>query len=420
MARSRRGGFVIIVAVSLTALAGLVALSFDIGYARVMRARLEMALEAATHAAGKELDGTDDGVDNALSAALSMSERYTVAGETLAIASDDVEFGTWDDATSDFVAESDAAAINAVRINTSVNVPLMFGAIAFADSDLADGFNLSGTTVATSGATDGASATNCVLPLAVPSCAVDSNGDGVLNSTLHDSKFDTGGCAGLFGTGYTQAFMATAGALSAAKVRDNISDCEAMGGVAMGDLIGTDVILRVDNTGMNSPTTNNTFTVLNSMISASSDTFGGRWSINPAQMSASAITVSKYGHTLEGPVMVVDVPNSWCTAATSSSTMSMPTSGTVIGFVWGVVYDARKRCTKDDGTTLSSGASGCPSTTISSCSSSSPTALPSYKEYPRIRFRIDTTAYETVGSVGGGEDWGVYAPGSVRIINNPE
>lgn len=418
MARSRRGGFVIIVAVSMTVLTGMVALAFDIGYARLMRARVEMALEAASHAAAKELDFTDDGVDRARDAAISMAGRFTVMGETLSIASDDIDFGTWDDTTGAFSSDTDAANINAVHINTSVNVPLMFGAISFADSDLADGFNISATTVTTSGAPGGAASTNCVLPIAVPDCAVDSNGDGVLNSGLQDQKFDTGGCAGLLDSSYQQAFFATPGAFTAAKVRNAISDCEAMGGVEVGDLVGTDVFLRVDNTLMNSA---NVMTTLASEVAASSNSFDSRWSGSVGTQPAwSAIASASYGKTVEGPIMVVDVPTSWCTAATSSTTMTMPSSGTVIGFVWGAIYDGRKRCTKDDGTVISSGSAGCPTTTITSCNTSTPSALPSYKEYARLRFRVDTTGDYMYGATTGGEDWGVLAAGTVRIIPNPE
>ena len=415
MGRSRRGGFVIIVAVSLTVLTGMVALAFDIGYARLMRTRVEMAMDAATHAAAKELDFTEDGLDRARDAAISMAARFTIMGETLEISNDDVDFGTWDDTTHSFASETDPANINAVHINSAVNVPLMFGAIEFADSDLADGFNIGVTTVATSGAPGGASSVTCALPVAVPLCAVDNNGDGVVDSGLQGSKFDTGGCAGTYETGYKQAFLATTGsAFSYTRARNAISDCEDFGLVQVDDAIGSEVSIKLDNSSFNLVVDR-----ITTEIASTSTSLDSRWSGGtPTRTTASAVNATDYGNTIEAPVMVVDVGSSYCTGAGATTIASPPTSGTVVGFVWGAIYDARKRCYTDSGAVISS----CLSTTLT-CSTSTPTSpagsVGSHR-WGRIRFRVDATNDYLYGTASGGEDWGVTAAGTVRLVPNSD
>ena len=412
MGRSRRGGFVIIVAVSLTVLTGMVALAFDIGYARLMRARVEMAMEASSHAAAKELDFTEDGLDRARDAAISMASRTTVMGATLAVGNDDVDFGVWDDATHSFASDTDPANINAVHINTSVNVPLMFGAISFADSSMADGFNIGVNTVATSGAPGGASSVTCGLPVAVPLCAVDNNGDGVVDSGLQGSKFDTGGCAGTFESGYKQAFLATTGsAFSYTRARNSLTDCEDMGLVQIDDAIGSEVSIKLDNTSFNL-----VMDRLNTEMGTHGSSLDSRWSGGtPTQMTTSRVDLVDYGSTIEAPVMVVDVGTSYCTGGTSTTTTTPPTSGTVVGFVWGAIYDGRKRCYTDAGAAIAS----CLATSLT-CSTTTPAGTVGVKRWGRLRFRVDSSVEYLVGTASGGDDWGVTAPGTVRLIPNPE
>lgn len=403
----RRGGIIIILAVSITVLAGLVALAFDLGYARVMRQRVDMALEAASHAAALELDSTDDGVDRATEAAIAMAGRATIAGNTLSIDSGDVEFGIWDDTDRSFTSETDATLINAVRVNANVTIPLLFGLLAFQDSSVADGLTLSVSQVATQGVPGGAYTVGCILPLAVPSCYIDADGDGNVDSGVQDMLFDAGACAhaNTWDSTYKQAFIATDAVFSGPKMNSLVSDCTAGGSFSVDDRIGTDVAIKLDNTNSYVGTA---IDGLNTLLASSSDSMDSRWTSTPTQLTRSLVTAGNYGKTVEGVIMVVDVPSDYCTSNKYDTTGA---SGTVTGFVWGAVYDLQKRCIND-----STGA------TISLCSSSATSTCtpagaggPSDKA-PHIRFRIDGDGSYTKGSVSGGPDYGVLAAGGSRLI----
>lgn len=393
MTRRRRGGIVIIVALSLTVLTGFLAVVFDIGYARLMRTRMDMALEAAAHAAAKELDGTDDGVDRATSAAQLMAERNSVNGHTLTLSSGDIHFGAWDEASRDFTDESEPEDINAVRVTAAEAMPIFFGAYAFRGTDLSTGFTVGSSAIATSGEPGGASATDCVLPLAVPLCAIDNNGDGAIDSGVQNTLFDAGACAKMYsGSTYSQAFMMTDSPFGPNAMASTWGNCEYLGSFAVGDAVA----LRVDHSLLNSA---NVLTNLTTQITASGTTRDSRWTTSVTAMSGSKTSLvqaaGSWGKTLEGPIPVVDVGTTVCTSGTSY--LPTTTSGNIVGFVWASVYDAAARGT---------------STISGSCTATN------YLRAARIRFSVDTLNDYQYGSVSGGEDWGVTAPGNVRLIPN--
>lgn len=411
----RRGGIVIIVAISLTVLCGFVALAFDIGYARLMRARLDMALEAASLAAAQELDFTTDGEDRAVDAALAMANRANIVGQNLALDAGNVEFGIWDDNLRSFTSESDASLVNAVRVNADVTIPLLFGVVAFRDSDVLGGLDMAVSRVATSGTEGGAMITSYLLPFAIPDCYIDSNGDDVLDSGVQSMYFDAGGCAVLYDSGHKQAFMATVGAFSNTKVKSGIETL-SMGSVSVGDAVGTDIFLRVDSPNME--ISSGVFESIATTQTASTTTMtDGRWSATPTQLTRTNVTSGSWGKTVEGPIMVIDMDDDICTTGSADALAAAADpavyGGTVIGFVWGAVYDIQKRCRQDStGTQFTT----CTSK-ITSCSNSSPTVgFPSRDRMGRIRFRVDSTETYPYGSAAGGPDWGVTAGGSVRLI----
>jgi len=407
----RRGGVIIILAVSMTVIAGLVALAFDLGYARLMRQRLDMALEAASHAASLELDGTDAGVDNATEAAIAMAGRATIAGNALSIDAGDVEFGIWDDTGRSFSSETDPELINAVRVNANVTIPLLFGLLAFQGSSVADGLTLSVSQVATQGVAGGAQSVTCVLPLAVPSCYVDADDNGVVDSGVQDMLFDAGACAHVntWDSTYKQAFMATAGAYSAAKMVNLLNDCSYYGAFSVDDVLGSDVGLKVDNVSINN--TGGVMETLQTMFSSTTTSFDSRWSTTPSRLGLtspkSLVTGSNWTKTVEGVVMIVDVPSTFCTDHKFDTAGA---TGTVTGFMWAGIYDLQKRCINDNtGATITS----CSSTLVSSCATGYGGIA---DKAAHIRFRLDASQEYQKGSVSGGPDYGVTAPGGSRLI----
>lgn len=412
----RRGGIIIIVAVSLTVLTGFVALAFDIGYARLMRTHLDVTLEAAAHAAVRELDFTADGVDRATEAAIALAGTAAVGGTSLELTASDVEFGVWDDGTRSFTGETDPSLVNAVRVNANITIPLLFGVVAFQDSDLGGGLALNVSQVASSGLPGGALITSCVLPLAIPDCFIDANADGSVDAGVQSRLFDAGGCATSYDASYKQAFMATLGPFSNAKAKGTILDCGYMGSASVDDVLGTDVILRVDNPNLEA--SSGFFETITTVLGSSTTSMGdGRWGSTPTQLGRSNISAGVYGQTIEGPVMVVDVDDDVCTTgsfeALAAAADPAGLTGTVVGFVWGAVYDIQKRCRQDStGTQFTT----CTSK-ITSCSTTTPTSSFSSRDrMGRLRFRVDTTEDYMYGSVSGGPDWGVLAPGGVRLI----
>ena len=115
--------------------------------------------------------------------------------------------------------------------------------------------------------------------------------------------------------------------------------------------------------------------------------------------------------------MVVDVDDDICTTGSADAALAAADpasfSGTVVGFVWGAIYDIQKRCRQDStGTQFTT----CTSK-ITSCSTTTPTSSFNYRDrMGRVRFRVDTSEDYLYGAVSGGPDWGVLAPGSVRLI----
>lgn len=430
MKRTRRGGIVIIVAVGLSILAGFVALAVDVGYAWLMRTRLDMALEAASDAAIKELDNTEEGIDNARDMAIYMASVTTIGGEALSLNSADVEFGSWSDEDRSFSTIADPYAdptlVNAVRLQTSATIPLLLGVLAVnEDSDVADGFEVEVTQVAITGQPGGAYATDCPLPLAIPDCYVDADGDGVVDSGVNELLFDAGACAEDYSSSYKQAFLITEGAFLPAKAKTQVDDCYAatVYSFSVGDVLGSDVYLSVDSSTFNNDTSTNPIREIWTDIPGSATSLDDRWSDGtPSRLTRSEISSSNFGKTIERPVMVVDVDDSICsgTDVHAGNLSSLTAGGEVIGFVWGTIYDTQRRCRKDSTTTTGS---SCPTgAVVNACTNSNigSSSITYLDAAARLRFRVhipddDEDGYPE-GTVSGGPNWGVTALGEVRLI----
>lgn len=354
--RRRRGGVVIIVALVLGVLLGFLALVIDLGYARVVSTQIQMNAEAAAMAGGMKLDGTDEGLENAVAAAMTYAELNPVAGKTVSIDAADVQTGVWDGA--DFTASTDAAEVNALRVTPRVDdVSAFFSKVAFGGDDMT--MTGQATTTREFG---GAGGVSCYLPVAIPSCLLESrySTSSIVNVDLKLAP------SGIDSMGWARV----GGSPNASWTRSQILNCEADGEAAIGD-----------DVGLQNGVVTSALSALATAVSSSSTTWDtSLWGPMPAQASNSSITASKYGNTFEGPIVVFE-DDSYCTGSGGSF------NGTEVisGFVWGAVYDVVNK----------GAASG-----------------------KTIKMRLDTqNTYSDDSTRGGGPDYGITYAGSPTFVN---
>lgn len=385
MQRTRRGSIAVIVALVVAVLAGFVALVLDLGYARLIQTQLRMSTDAAALAAVQQLDDTEAGMDNARAAAVTMAGVNLVAGEALAIASDDVEFGSFDEGIG-FTVNDDPTEINAVRIASEAQVPFLISVVpkavygATGSTEIA----LSRSSLVVSEDGDDAGAVDCFLPFALGLCSVSSMG----LASVGGEVWDASSYAGLSSGGANrQMFMAAPGGTSTfnnLRYRSQLSNCTAWGDLTIGDTVALHT--GTNNTGSFDTTWHTNFVRTASAVNASttswdSDLYGAQ----PAQISGSAI--GTYGKTLEGPIPVV-TGSSLCTA-----TNAVNSPGVVVGFLWAAVYDVKLPASSGAYNLASAG---------------------------RVRLHIDTDGEHEYGTESGGPGWDVVmTPDQVRFIEDP-
>lgn len=373
MLRARRGGILVIVALSITVIAGFVALVFDVGYLRMEGMRLQMASDAAAHAAAKELNGTEEGLGDAITAASSVAGMWTIAGNKLTIGSDEVEFGTYDGAGT-FVSETDPALINALRVSASADLPLFFGAIAF---DSSGSVAAGRTTLVTTEEGGGAYASDCVLPVAVPACEIDAG--------IQNKVFDAGRFGEQYGALVGQTIYQTARGVpysffSETIFKNLIADCYARGDVSMDD---------TERLSMSYNSVSYT-DVLSALNSSSTSWDSSKWGAPPSKLPGSGLSASSVTRTLEGPVPVID-DDAYCTSTLTTSAPNA--SAPIVGFIWGAIYDVAK----------TTGTCGSTSANLPKCE--------------RLRFRVDITDDYYYGTQSGGPDYGVLSTGNSRFLD---
>lgn len=354
---ARRGGTILIVALCLTVLMGFLALVVDLGYSRLIRAQLQMGAEAASLAASQELNGTEEGMEAAVSAAITFAEQNTVGGEPLAITSGDVELGVWDG--TDFTSSTDASAVNAARVNPTLDgVPTFFGKVAFESDDLT--VHGKATTTKVFG---GAGAVECFLPFAIPSCLLEDRYDldtiNYVDLTLKTSSavFDT--------MGWARPGTTTP---SATWIRSQILNCTYDGETEIGDSIG------LNNGAITTAMTALASEINNSDTSWDTDT----WGTQPSRHTSSLVTAANWGKTLEAPIIVFE-DDTYCTTGGSFTGNEI-----ISGFVWGAVYEVAN----------GSGTSN-----------------------KFVRMRLDTQNIYSYGTKDGGPDYGIIYEGAPTFVN---
>lgn len=350
---SRRGGVIIIVALSLLVIMGFVALVVDIGYARLIRSQVQMNAEAAAMAAAMELNGSTEGMESALSQAIAYGAVNDVAGDALDISTGDLELGIWDGST--FTSSADAAQVNAIRVNpTAEDVATFFAKATWDEDDLSLGSRA--TTTREFGS---AGAVECYLPLAIPSCLLEDKYD--LDSIM---EIDLE----LYPSGSDNMGWARVGASpSATWTRSQILNCEYDGEIVVGDTVE-----------LGNGTTSSTLTAIASMINSSTTTWDeDLWGTQPAREGGSTVLPGRYGNTFEAPIMVFE-DDSYC----DGSGGNFNESQTLVGFVWAAAYDV----------------------------------VP-YGSGKTIKVRLDTSREHVDGTRSGGADYGITYEGPPTFVN---
>lgn len=111
----------------LGVIAGLIALSVDVGRITLARTQLQTAADAAALAAAARLGGPEDAL---LREAAQAASRHSVGGAEAAVGPDDVEPGAWDPARRVFVPAAPGSAVRVTaRTGQDGGLPLLFGAV---------------------------------------------------------------------------------------------------------------------------------------------------------------------------------------------------------------------------------------------------------------------------------------------------
>ncbi len=192
-ARHRRGNATF-TALSIIALLGFGALTVDIGHARMTRAQLQNAADAAAHAAILDIDGTAAGLEAARSAALYVASLNRADRDPVVLAYDDVVFGIYVASANTFSASEDPLVVNAVIVNhQKLDIGAIFGLVAFGVDKLGAGVSSMAVLPPPSPATK----VICYLPIAVPACQVTT--PGIFDFQASNSGTDSAGWAAIPG-----------------------------------------------------------------------------------------------------------------------------------------------------------------------------------------------------------------------------
>jgi Flp pilus assembly protein TadG len=320
--RRRSGSIAIMAGVGFTVLIGLAAISIDLGRARVVQSELQYIADAAAHAAVSPLDGTQDGVDLAQARVTAIVSGGSVYGITPTV--DSVSTGYYEHDTG-WHATTDASQVKAIKVVLSANVGYIgLSKVAFGTTSLtprATGAAGKEQFASESDAQEPAGEVECFIPIAIPSCVIDTmmaNNTPKVTGTWQPSTTNNVAWADNSGNPNASTLNATINSLS--------GGCS--GGKTME--VGGSVYL---NNGMITSVAQTIGTYINSTATATWDT--AAWGAIPARSSGSAVTAARYGHIISGP-MVVFQDTSYC-----SSGGSGPLNGTksISGFVYAAVYD---------------------------------------------------------------------------------
>jgi Flp pilus assembly protein TadG len=322
--RSRKGSIVVIAGVSFTLLIGLAAVSIDLGRARVAKSELQYVADASSHAAVVLLDGTADGVTAATTMVNTIASQALVYGVAPTV--DSVETGYWDGDSSTWTSTSDPAQVKGLKITLSATLNYIgFSKVAFGTTALtprATGGSAKGS-FSGSDAQEPAGEVECYIPIAVPSCVIEQ-----MMATNKTSETGTWQPSTSNNVAWADQTSNPSSSVLSAQFNSLSGGCS--GGATMTS--GGTVYL---NNGMIAAVTS---TVANFLNTAATDTWDtADWGAIPARMSGSALTASRYGHVIAGP-MVVFEDESYCAGGGSGA---LNGTKTIKGFVFTAIYDVK-------------------------------------------------------------------------------
>ena len=372
----RRGGVAIFVALVLVVLLAFVALVVDLGYVSVVHAQLQAGADAAALAGAARLDGTARGLVEAQETALGVGLSNEANGEPLDLQSNvdnlpdgGIVLGHWDADAEAFTPSMNPAEVDAVQVQVSTNdLAALFAQVAFGR----DRLSAAARAIAWAGGSQGAGKVPYYLPFGLPSCFWDEHS----SEELMDMEFVLSP-AGADNTGW-----ATLGAWPNAADLVNhlaallpcIHEYHNTGTVSDACMQGN----ASDPTSLGSGVAASALSALADAVEQGVPWNPGVWGDLPAQHNKSAIDPGLFGNVLEGPLPVFAAGPDYCGSG-GSWNETAPT----LGFVWGAIYDVR---------TMGSAAS------------------------KNIWLRIDMSTLRTVGTGGGGGNYGITAPSPAVVV----
>ncbi|MDP2312679.1 MAG: Tad domain-containing protein [Pseudomonadota bacterium] len=348
----------IIVALGLTTLLAVGAVTIDLSYARVVQQQLQNASEAGARAGSQQLDGTDAGMIAARVAAANVAAENNAAGTPVEVASADIVLGIWDDEAGTFEESDEPTLVNTVEVRARrPELALFLAPVALGRSTVV----VSAQSRALAEAS-GAGAVSCYIPLAVPDCLVEQHGLGGLEDlTLQINP------PGVDSVGWARPN----GSPNANWSRDQMDDCENGGEAAVGDPVG-----------LQNGVVSSAMDALATRVNTSSTSWSTeRWGSLPNRLPASSISTSNFGNTYEGAVIVFDGGDEYCDGSGGDFNGTQPLKG----FLWGAIYDVRNTGAADKRT---------------------------------IKMRLDTSTGYNIGTGIGGPDYGVVTHSPPRLVRN--
>lgn len=344
--RRHRKGNAAFVVLSTLVLLGFASLAVDIGNARMVKAQLQVATDAASHGAVAYLDGTTAGIDAARDKALEIAAANYADGRSVTVdpnltndANGDVVFGIYDYDDGDFEVadlgdDNDVEDTNAIRVRASRNdVGIVFG---FVNSFSA--LSAGAQAMAVRGRRGGAGESDCVFPLMLPACLFDDvleddeDGDGnpmdpaeatALNLT--DLKLNPAG-EDAMGWGSWTGINPSDFDLMLADMADGNCDID-WPSVAVGDTVDLDNGVHMDAYA----------TVPTAMASSPTYWDDAKWGSATMHTGSYFETNPGWGHTLEGTMLLFDAGPEYCESGGGGWTED----ATVVAFAHAAIYDIR-------------------------------------------------------------------------------
>jgi hypothetical protein len=314
--RERRGSTATTVLSTLGVTLGVTAIGVDVGVAMLARSQLQNAVDAGVLGGVAYLDATPAGVATAKSRARELVAANQALGGPVTV--DAIEVGEIDATTGNrFQATSDPAAANAIRVRGArLGIPTPFGAL-YGRSQL----GAATTAIAAQPPLEGAGKEDCYLPLAVPDCVLE-----------HVAAYEAKGFQFASSNQDNTGWATLADGASEGDIANQIASPDFCGGLGTAQVGGS---VHLSNGELASA-----LSAMAAAIEASPATWSsedqGYWGPLPAQMANSSIAAPRYGHVVQGPVLLFhDDSGGSCAAAT-------PFDGSrraITGLVWGVVYD---------------------------------------------------------------------------------